>query len=80
MLNEEIIDNLTDVLVKRIEKVNTYTLKKIGEVLGELRDLPPSQANDLAMIFKYGGDYDKIVKELAKVTKKKKKDIEKIFL
>ena len=79
MLNEEIIDNLTDVLVKRIEKVNTYTLKKIGEVLGELRDLPPSQANDLAMIFKYGGDYDKIVKELAKVTEMNEKDIEKIF-
>ena len=79
MLNEEIIDNLTDVLVRRIEKVNTYTLKKIGEVLGDLRDLPPSQANDLAMIFKYGGDYDQIVKELAKVTEINEKDIEKIF-
>ncbi len=79
MLNEEIIDNLTDVLVRRIEKVNTYTLKKIGEVLGDLRDLPPSQANDLAMIFKYGGDYDQIVKELAKVTEINEKEIEKIF-
>ena len=79
MLNEEINDNLTDVLVRRIEKVNTYTLKKIGEVLGDLRDLPPSQANDLAMIFKYGGDYDQIVKELAKVTEINEKDIEKIF-
>lgn len=79
MLNEEIINNLTDVLVRRIEKVNTYTLKKIGEVLGDLRDLPPSQANDLAMIFKYGGDYDQIVKELAKVTEINEKEIEKIF-
>ena len=79
MLNEEVIDNLVDVLVRRIEKVNTYTLKKIGEVLKQLGDVPPSRAYDLAMILKYGGDYDSIVKELAKVTELNEKDIEKMF-
>lgn len=79
MLNEEVIDNLVDVLVRRIEKVNTYTLKKIGEVLKQLGDIPPSRAFDLAMILKYGGDYDSIVKELAKVTELNEKDIEKMF-
>lgn len=79
MLNEEYIDNLVDVLVRRIEKVNTYTLKKIGEVLNQLGDIPPSRAYDLAMILKYGGDYDSIVKELAKVTELNEKDIEKMF-
>lgn len=79
MLNEEVIDNLVDVLVRRIEKVNTYTLKKIGEVLKQLGDIPPSRAYDLAMILKYGGDYDSIVKELAKVTELNEKDIEKMF-
>lgn len=79
MLNEEYIDNLVDVLVRRIEKVNTYTLKKIGEVLNQLGDIAPSRAYDLAMILKYGGDYDSIVKELAKVTELNEKEIEKLF-
>ena len=79
MLNEEVIDNLVDVLVRRIEKVNTYTLKKIGEVLKQLGDIPPSRAYDLAMILKYGGDYDSIVKELAKVTEVNEKEIQKAF-
>ena len=79
MLNEEYIDNLVEVLVRRIEKVNTYTLKKIGEVLNQLGDIPPSRAYDLAMILKYGGDYDSIVKELAKVTELNEKEIEKLF-
>ena len=79
MLNEEVIDNLVEVLVRRIEKVNTYTLKKIGEVLNQLRDIPPSKAYDLAMILKYGGDYDNIVKELAKVSQLNEKEIEELF-
>lgn len=79
MLNEEYIDNLVEVLVRRIEKVNTFTLKKIGETLNKIGDVPPSKAYDLAMILKYGGDYDSIVKELAKVTELNEKEIEKIF-
>lgn len=79
MLNEEYIDNLVDVLVRRIERVNTYTLKKIAEVLNELRDIPPARAYDLAMILKYGGDFDKIVKELAKITDLNEKEILEIF-
>lgn len=79
MLNEEYIDNLVDILVRRIEKVNTFTLKKIGETLNKIGDVPPSKAYDLAMILKYGGDYDSIVKELAKITDINEKEIEKIF-
>lgn len=79
MLNEEYIDNVVEVLVRRIEKVNTYTLKRIAEVLNELRDIPPARAYDLAMILKYGGDFDKIVKELAKVTELNEKEILEIF-
>lgn len=79
MLNEEYINNLVDILVRRIEKVNTFTLKKIGETLNKIGDVPPSKAYDLAMILKYGGDYDSIVKELAKVTELNEKEIEKLF-
>jgi len=79
MLSEQVIEQLVEVLVRRIEKVNTYTLKKIAEAIKEIGDVPPSRAYDLAMILKYGGDYDKIVKEIAKITELNEKEIEEIF-
>ena len=79
MLNDEVIEQLTEEIVRRIERVNTFTLKKIGEVLAEIGDVPPARAYDLAMILKYGGDYDKIVKELAKITNLNEKEILAIF-
>lgn len=79
MLSEQVIEQLVEVLVRRIEKVNTFTLKKIAEAIKEIGDVPPSRAYDLAMILKYGGDYDKIVKEIAKITELNEKDIEEIF-
>lgn len=79
MLNDEVIEQLTEEIIRRIERVNTFTLKKIGEVLAEIGDVPPSRAYDLAMILKYGGDYDKIVKELAKITNLNEKEILEIF-
>ena len=54
-------------------------MSKNYKVLKQLGDIPPSRAYDLAMILKYGGDYDSIVKELAKVTELNEKDIEKMF-
>lgn len=79
MLNDQVIEQLTEEIIRRIERVNTFTLKKIGEVLAEIGDIPPSRAYDLAMILKYGGDYDKIVKELAKITNLNEKEILEIF-
>ena len=79
MLNDQVIEQLTEEIVRRIERVNTFTLKKIGEVLGEIGEMPPARAYELAMILKYGGDYDKIVKELAKITNLNEKEILDIF-
>ena len=79
MLNDQVIEQLTEEIVRRIERVNTFTLKKIGEVLAEIGDMPPTRAYELAMILKYGGDYDKIVKELAKMTNLNEKEILDIF-
>ena len=79
MLNDEVVEQLTEEIVRRIERVNTFTLKKIGEVLAEIGDVPPARAYDLAMILKYGGDFDLIVKELAKITNLNEKEILAIF-
>lgn len=80
MLSEEVVEKLTERLVSRIERVNRYTLNKIAENIKEIGTMIPSRARELAMILKYGGDYDEILKELAKVTELNVKEIEEIFL
>lgn len=80
MLSEEVVEKLTERLVSRIERVNRHTLNKIAENIKEIGTMIPSRARELAMILKYGGDYDEILKELAKVTELNVKEIEEIFL
>lgn len=79
MLNDEVIDKLVERLVKRIQDTNVRILKDIGESINKVGTLTPAKANQLANILKYGGDYDKIVKELYKVTKLNVKEIDQIF-
>lgn len=79
MLSEEAIERVTERLVKRIENANAEIIKTIAKSVGEMRTLTPTEAHKLAQTIRYGGDYNKIVKEIAKVSKLNKKDIEKIF-
>ena len=79
MLDERIVDKLVERLTNRIEQANTYTLKKIGETIGEIGTLTPEKARNVINIIKYGGNYDKIIRKLAKVTELNVKDIEEIF-
>ena len=79
MIDEKIIDKLVERLVDRIEEGNTYTLQKIGESIKKIGTLSPSKAQELGQILKYGGNYDKIVEKLTKITELNKKDIYKIF-
>ena len=79
MIDEKIIDKLVERLVLRIEEGNTYTLQKIGESIKKIGALTPSKAQQLAQILKYGGNFDKIVEKLAKITELNVKDIYEIF-
>ena len=82
MLSQEVIEKLADRLVKRVEEANTFTLKTIAKqlrIIGKQSDLRPTEINKLVNLLKYGGDYDKIKKELAKMSKLNQKDIDKIF-
>ena len=79
MIDERLIDKLVEHLVNRIEEGNTYTLQKIGESIKQIGALSPSKAQQLAQILKYGGNYDKIVEKLAKITELNVKDIYEIF-
>ena len=79
MLSDEVIEKVIERIVNRIEQGNTYVLQKIGESINKIGTLSPTQAQQLEQVLKYGGDYEKIVNELAKITKLNVKDIYKIF-
>ena len=79
MIDERLIDKLVERLVDRIEQGNTYTLQKIGESIKKIGALSPSKTQQLGQILKYGGNYDKIVEKLAKVTELNVADIYEIF-
>ena len=79
MLSQEIEERLSEHLVNRIEEANSYILKRIGEAIKQISTLTPSQAYQISQILKYGGTYNEIAKELARVSGKNVQDIYKIF-
>lgn len=79
MINEQVIDNLSERLVSRFENVNTVILKRIGETIKKIGTLTPTDALRLESVLKYGGDYEKITQELAKITGLSMQDIYDIF-
>ena len=79
MISDEVLEKVTERVIQRLQKLNTDILKQIGSNLDEIGKLKPSKAQQLAQMLKYGGDYDKIVKELSKVSKLNTKEIKEIF-
>lgn len=79
MLSQEVEERLSEHLVNRIEEANSYILKKIGEAIKRISTLTPSQAYQIQQVLKYGGTYNEIAKELARVSGKNVQDIYKIF-
>ena len=79
MISEEKENLVIERLIQRNQQANTYFLKKIGEVIRQIRDIRPSEAHQLEQLLKYGGNYDEIINELTRYTKMNVADIEKIF-
>lgn len=79
MLSEEVIDKVVERLVNRIDRANEYILRQIGASIKKVGTITPSKRNQLIQALKYGGDYDKIVKKLAKITNMNVYDIYRIF-
>lgn len=79
MISEEQIELLVERLIDRIEEANTYFLMKMGSSIKKIRELTPSQAQELVQILKYGGNYEDIIREIAKYTNLNIKDIDEIF-
>lgn len=79
MISPETEEKLAEYLVQRIQEANTFILEKIGETIKQISTIKPTDAYKLGQILKYGGSYEEIAKELARVSGKNVQDIYKIF-
>ena len=79
MLNEQVIEKVVERLVRRIEQGNEYVIKEIAQDIKKFKKISSKNAHKLAQILKYGGDYNKIVNKLNKISKVNQKEIYKIF-
>lgn len=79
MITQEQIELITEILINRVEKLNTKILKEIGKNIKKIGTLKATDVMRLSAIIKYGGSYETILEELAKTTELNRKDIEKIF-
>ena len=79
MIDEKTTDLIIERLVRRTDKANEYFLKEMGKTISKIRELNPTQAQQLVQMLKYGDNYDRIVKEIAKNTDLNVKEINDIF-
>lgn len=79
MITEELNDVLVERFVERTNKANEYYLKNIGEMLKKIKNLTPTEAQQLVQMLKYGGDYEEIVKKIAKYTSTNIDEVNTLF-
>lgn len=79
MLSEEVLERLSERLVDRIESLNTYFIKKLGNQISDISKVTPSQLRELLQTVKYGNNIDDIMNKLAEITDKNVEDIYDIF-
>lgn len=79
MLSEDTLERLTERLVDRVESLNTYFIKKIGNQIKTIGTITPSQLNELLQSVQYGNDINEIMNKIAEITDMNVKDIYKIF-
>lgn len=79
MLNEELIEALSERLVNRVEKANTYTLQILGERIRQIGTILPSDVQRINQLLEYGGDLEKIADALSTMTERNILDIYKIL-
>jgi hypothetical protein len=78
-MNDKQVQLIIERLLQRVQKSNELFLTNIGNNLKKIKKLKPSEARQLIQILRYGGNYDDIVKKMAKYTDMNVKDIDKIF-
>ncbi len=78
-LSEEALERLSERLVNRVEKLNTYMIEKLGKQIVDIGTFTPSQVREVLQSVKYGNNLDEIMNEIADASEKNVSDIYKIF-
>lgn len=78
-LSEDALERLSERLVNRVEKLNTYMIEKLGKQIVDIGTFTPSQVREVLQSVKYGNNLDEIMNEIADVSEKNVSDIYKIF-
>jgi len=79
MIKHRQIENVSDYISSKIENINTAIFEKIGNTIRTISNIKPSEAYKLSQILKYGGTYEEIAQELARISGKNIQEIYKIF-
>ena len=67
-MSEEIENVVLERILRRQEKANERILKTIGEILGEIGNLTPSEAYTIGQQLKYGESLNKIIKIISETS------------
>ena len=78
-LSEEALERLSERLVNRVEKLNTYMIEKLGKQIVDIGTFTPSQVREVLQSIKYGNNLDEIMNKISDVSEKNVSDIYKIF-
>lgn len=79
MLSEEALERLSERLVNRIEELNLFMIKKLGDQIVNIGELTPSQLRQVFQSVQYGSNFNDIVNMIAQITDKNVEDIYSIF-
>lgn len=79
MISNDNQEKLLERLLQRIETMNEEILKVIGEKIGEIGKISPTDVHRLKQMILYGEDLSKITEIIAKYTGLNEKEIYKIF-
>ena len=78
-MEEEIENVLIERIVRRQEKLDEEILKEIGEILGKIGNLTPSEAYTIGQQLKYGGSLDRIIELISKYSNITEEEIYKML-
>lgn len=79
MISEKQLEQLIEILVNNVEKANIVFLENIGSSIKKIGELSPSKAQQLIQILKYGGNYEEIELEMARILNTNIETIDKMF-
>lgn len=80
LLNESWIEGLPDNIVENLEALNRYVVTCICERIKEIGDIGASDAQRLKSVIEYAGaDLDAIEKEIARIMRRNREEVQKLF-